>query len=84
MKRMKVFEDLSEKNKVLESTILASSSSLEGIQRLIAKFWYDKPEDIILTPVDDKTWSISKKNGRQITDSQVVKVKGSRFQFRTV
>jgi hypothetical protein len=48
--------------KIIENTILASSSSLEGIRKLIASYWFDSIERIVLTPISNNEWGISKIN----------------------
>ena len=55
-----------------------------GIKQVIAKFWYDKPENIELIPNGNDEWKIRKKeSGKEITSSKVTFSKG-RFRFEGI
>jgi hypothetical protein len=66
-----------------EIKLLASAPTLDGIRALIAKYWYNKPEKIILTPIDESHWSIFQigdMGNREMKDN-IVELKKGRYRF---
>lgn len=66
-----------------EIKLLASSPTLEDIKKLIAKYWYNKTEKIILTPIDESHWSISQIGDKGIHEMKdnFVELKKGRYRF---
>jgi len=56
---------------------LASSGDLEGITKMISKYWYSN--NITLTPLSDKEWSVSNAKGL-VNGFHVIK-KGNKYIF---
>jgi hypothetical protein len=66
-----------------ESKLLASAPDLDNIKKLIAQYWYNKPENIILTPIDESRWSIlliGDMGNREIK-TNIVELKKGRYRF---
>jgi hypothetical protein len=62
-----------------DMTLLASSGTLEGTRKQIAKFWCCEPDDIELMPKGVNIWTVQKK-GKEMWGTQV-SLKKCRFHF---
>jgi hypothetical protein len=81
-----------------ELKLLASAPSLDEIKKLIAQYCYNKPEKIILTPIDESHWSIFQigdidyldkmkrqhENGLIKMDKKFVELKKGRYRFLSI
>jgi len=65
--------------KITEGEVLASSGSLDGIKKLIAQYTYDPIERIVLTPISDTQWEVSKINPDKAKYGMVVLRRGKYF-----
>ena len=63
----------------MKITLLGSSTTLDGIKTVIAKFYYSEKE---LLPVSDNEWQIIGKNG-VLNDMRVILKKG-RYRFESI
>jgi hypothetical protein len=61
-------------NNSLDSKLLASAPSIEALKKSIAKFWYQKPEDIEIVGEDVLVKGKKK-------DGVAVRSKGGRYRF---
>ena len=64
---------------IMETTLLASSPTFDGIKSVIAKFYYSEKE---LLPVASNEWQIIGKNG-VLKDMRVILKKG-RYRFESI
>lgn len=62
--------------------LLASAPDLEGIIKMICKYWYIVPAEIVLQSVNEKKWDIYRR-GERLDSFQVVK-KGKRIHFEVL
>ena len=63
----------------MEITLLGSSSTLDGIKTVIAKFYYSEKD---LIPASPNEWSIIGKNG--VIKWVRVVLKGKRYRFESI
>ena len=63
----------------MRTTLLGSSSTLEGIKAVIAKFYYSEKE---LTSLSPNEWSVIGKNG--VLKGVRVILKGKRYRFESI
>ena len=63
----------------MKTTLLGSSSTLEGIKAVIAKFYYSEKD---LIPVAANEWQIIGKNG-VLKDMRVI-LKRGRYRFESI
>ena len=63
----------------MKTTLLGSSSTLDGIKAVIAKFYYSEKE---LSPVYANEWQIIGKNG-VLKDMRVI-LKNGRYRFESI
>ena len=63
----------------MKTTLLGSSSTLEGIKAVIAKFYYSEKD---LIPVAANEWKIIGKNG-PLNGVRVI-LKGKRYRFESI
>ena len=63
----------------MKTTLLCSSSTLDGIKTVIAKFYYGEKE---LLPVSPNEWQIICKNG--VLNGVRVVLKGKRYRFESI
>lgn len=64
------------------NTLLASASTLEGIQKLIGKFYYSKPENFGIVFFTEKVAHVVGKNGK--IDGVIVVKRGNRYRFESI
>ena len=64
----------------INTTLLASSPSLDGINDCITSFYFNSPKELI--EIEPNIWSISGKNGT-IQNARVIK-KGKRYRFESI
>ena len=63
----------------MKTTLLGSSSTLDGIKSVITKFYYGEKE---LSPVYANEWQIIGKNG--VLNGVRVILKGKRYRFESI
>ena len=63
----------------MKTTLLGSSSTLDGIKAVITKFYYGEKE---LSPVYSNEWQITGKNG-VLKDMRVI-LKNGRYRFESI
>lgn len=63
----------------MKTTLLGSSSTLDGIKAVIAKFYYSEKE---LLPVAANEWSVIGKNGA-LNGVRVI-LKSKRYRFESI
>ena len=64
---------------VSNGKLLGTSPSLDMMKKLIADYWYGKPEDYTFAEIGADKWSISSKSG--LKSGFVVIKKGGRYRF---
>lgn len=64
----------------INTTLLASSPSLDGISNCITSFYFNSPKELI--EIEPNIWSVSGKNGT-IQNVRVIK-KGKRYRFESI
>lgn len=65
-----------------KNTLLGSSGTIEGIQKIIADFYYSKPENFGIVFFCDKLAHIFNKNGKM--EGVIVVKKANRYRFEMV
>ena len=64
---------------IMETTLLGSSATLDGIKAIIAKFYYSEKD---LIPASPNEWQIIGKNG--VINGMRVILKGKRYRFESI
>jgi hypothetical protein len=62
-----------------KNTLLGSSATLEGVQNIIAEFYYSKPESFSIMFFCEKLAHVFNKKGK--IEGVVVAKKGNRYRF---
>lgn len=69
------------KTLLTDTRTLATNSSPEESKKSIAKFFYDKPENIELVPVNENLFRVKKKESGKIVDGCQVSLSKGRYKF---
>jgi hypothetical protein len=68
--------------RIKRRTLIASSPSLEACKGLIANYFFDQLENIVLTEETKGTWGVSKLSGKQLPNF-CVRYGAGRYRFES-